>query len=312
MNKRVLFGSVLLTLGLLTACGGSTPTSPVVNPPPSNGGTPPDNSGGQPQPTRTISGTLTAPRGGDVRGTYLLICPIVNGDCDWDGVGGVQIEASGSRATFTTPALPGGEYGLIAWKDNEPRNQFGAEDSFGVYSPDQKSLGRVQPPATNVNIDMMAFTEPGNPAPPADAPRTAVPAELVGTWSTLGSSGGGYYNPTNGTWSPGSGQGLWYEIRADGTFVYSSYIESRMYGCNINFFKYHTGTVAVQGDRVVFTATNAHQKFEDTCNPSRSYEKTWYPKPDEYRWGVGVRDGRSSMVLVENGKQEGLFFYRNQ
>ena len=298
MHKYTLFSSALLTLGLLTACGGAT-----------SGGSPQP----QPQPeSRVIRGTVTAANDGNVNGTYVLICPLVQGECDWDGAGGFQVEAAGPSAAFTTPELPDGEYGVMAWKDNAPMNQFGPEDEFGVYSVDQKTMGRVRPPQASVNIRMMAFSEPGNTAPPTDAPRTAVPADLVGRWSTLGSSGGGYYNPANGTWSPAGGQGLWYEIHSDGTFIYSSYIESRMYGCTINFFKYHTGTVAVQGDRVVFTATNAHQKFEDTCNPSRSYEKTWYPKPDEYRWGVGVRDGRTSMVLVENGKQEGLFFYRSQ
>ncbi|WP_350240782.1 hypothetical protein [Deinococcus sonorensis] len=255
---------------------------------------------------------MTAPNNADVRGTMLLVCPLVEGECDWDGLGALELTGSGTQTPFATPELPDGEYGLIAWKDNEPKNQFGAEDYFGVYSPDQKAMGHVRPPASNVKINMVAFSEPGTAGPPADAPRTAVPAQLVGNWSTLGSSGGGYYNPANGTWSPAGGQGLWYEIRADGTFVFSSYIESRMYGCTINFFKYHTGTVAVQGDHVVFTATKAHQRFEDTCNPSRNYEKEWYPKADVYKWGTGVRDGRSSMVLVEDGKQEGLFFYRSQ
>ncbi|WP_027483658.1 hypothetical protein [Deinococcus pimensis] len=305
MRTTTLLGAFLISTSLLTACG----TPPVTTPAPLPGG---GINQPTPQPgTRTISGTVTAPGSADVQGTYLIVCPVKNDACDWDNADGVVIEQTGRQATFTTGTLADGEYAVIAWKDNAPKGEFGAEDNLGIYSPDEKTLGRVRPSTANVNVTMLAFDEPGAATPPADAPRTAVPAELVGKWSTTGTSGGGYYNPVSGTWTPGNGNGMWYQINADGTFVFSSYIESNMYGCNINFFKYHTGTVAVQGDRVVFTATNATQKFEDTCNASRSYEKQWYPNPDQYRWGVGVRDGRSAMVLVEDGKQEGLFFYRD-
>ena len=244
---------------------------------------------------QVISGTVFAADGGDVQGTHVIFCPVVNNDCDRSRADAVLITDSGSQADFTSDALPDGAYMVLAWQDNAPENELGPEDNVAAYRPDQHTIGVVRPPAAKVNLTLASYeadapdtSETDNTA---DTPPTDEPALLVGQWRSSSAATGGYYNTQTGSFSSAGGNGSWYEIKPDGTFVYSSYIESVLYNCLTSFFKYQTGTVSVQGDQVVFTTTSGRKKFENSCNTSKNYDQAFIPEPDRYTWSVypGIR-----------------------
>jgi len=268
-----------------------------------------------PSINQVISGTVFAADGGDVQGTYVIFCTVVNNDCDRSRADVVQITDSGSQADFTSDALPDGPYIVLAWQDNEPAGELGPEDNVGDYRPDQQTTGVIRPPAADVEITLAGYdaeaADSSETDNAGDTPSAAEAALLVGQWRSSSAATGGYYNTQTGSFSSAGGNGSWYEIRPDGTFVYSSYIESVLYNCLTSFFKYQTGTVAVQGDQVVFTTTSGRKKFENTCNTSKNYDQAFVPEPDRYTWSVYQEYGVDTLELREDPSQAGMVFRRS-
>ena len=143
--KRFLFGFVALSLMVLAACSGdSQPTSPIVTPPPDDGG----NGTG-------FSGTLLAPAGGDVANTLVTACLIVDGACDQAGSRQVTVAQVGPSAAFSLEGLGAGQYAIIAYKDTNANGSFGdAEDYQGFYTLDGQTPAQIAPPMSGLTIQM--------------------------------------------------------------------------------------------------------------------------------------------------------------
>lgn len=134
----------------------------------------------------------------------------------------------------------------------------------------------------------------------ANATTAAVPSTLVGQWSTLGTSVGGYYNTATGTWTSAGGHGVVYELRGNGTYVFSGYMESHAYGCGMNLFIYQAGIMAVQGARMMLKATQGLKKVEYSCNPAQNYERAYLRAPEIYQWRLQEQDGAHQLILHDD------------
>ena len=165
--KRSL--SVLIALSLfLAACGGED-TQPII--PPDDGG----NDGGS---GAGFAGTVGAPPGGDVFGTFVIACFLEAGQCNSNSPNtvGVQINTSGAAANFSLPTVAPGTYILVAQKDVGPNNAYGdAGDYLGFYTLDGQSQAQVSPPTGGLYIQMSAI---GGGAPPPPPPTSL---DLSGT-----------------------------------------------------------------------------------------------------------------------------------
>ena len=137
---------------------GPTP-GPVPGPTP--GPTPPPPSGDG------ISGTLFAASGGDVAGTLVGACVVVNqsADCNAPSTITTTISASGTSAPYTL-AAPAGDYIVVAGQDVNGDGTFDYEGGYG-YDPASDSYQIVTPPAQGIDITLQAVggTDPG-PTPP--------------------------------------------------------------------------------------------------------------------------------------------------
>ena len=102
----------------------------------------------------SISGTVSAPTGGDVSGTDVFACFANRDGCERLGI---TVEQTGSTAGYTLSGLPRGSYGVYAFKDVDGDGVPENGDAFGHYSTDNQTT-LVTPPATDVDIEMYTLT----------------------------------------------------------------------------------------------------------------------------------------------------------
>lgn len=116
--------------------------------------------------TGTISGTVTAPTGGDVAGTKVYACYRNEPDC---ATFEALVTQSGPSAAYRISGLPSGSYGVYALKDVDGDGDATANgDYYGVYAPDPAQVTEVVPPVEGVNIVMRVLS--GVTQPDLDAP----------------------------------------------------------------------------------------------------------------------------------------------
>ena len=101
----------------------------------------------------SVSGTVSAPTGGDVAGTRVFACYDNEPDCAV--LAEVRLEGVGSSSAYQLGALAPGRYNIYA------RKSLAGEEYVGWYvEPGDLSEAPAQviPPATDINIRMRAFS----------------------------------------------------------------------------------------------------------------------------------------------------------
>lgn len=199
MKHLPLAHLLLLSLLLLAGCGNNAPVPPPPEPSPTPSPVPgPVDPGPVPSPTPGpvpgptpdptppppsgdgISGILFAASGGDVAGTQIYACAVVNQsdedelevldhmsfDCSAPSTVGTTISASGSSAPYSL-ATPAGDYVVVARQDV---NDDGTFDYFGGYGYDPASdtFQIVASPAQGIDVTLQAVgaADPGPTPPP--------------------------------------------------------------------------------------------------------------------------------------------------
>ncbi|PYE49422.1 hypothetical protein [Deinococcus yavapaiensis] len=103
----------------------------------------------------TLSGTVSAPSGGNVKGTHVIACFPKGDACDEQFSVGTQVTASGPHAAFSLTVKKAGEYQLIAWKDMNGSGDMDDGDYSGFFSKAGSGTpGRVAAPGTNLAFSM--------------------------------------------------------------------------------------------------------------------------------------------------------------
>ncbi len=185
LTRMVLTGGLLL---VLAGCGNDSPvvTPPTTNPPVTNPPvitppvtpptTPPTTPG-----TGSISGTVTAPAGGDLTGTVVGACLQSDTACASPIV--VQVDSTG---TYSITGLQAAPYVVIALKDVDASGTVSNGDYLGGYSTDNVNLTPVTPPITGINFALQVYSDsstPTNPTDPTQPPTTDVPYYGEWAWS---------------------------------------------------------------------------------------------------------------------------------
>lgn len=132
---------------------------------------------------------------------------------------------------------------------------------------------------------------------PANTPRSAVPAELVGSWYEGSVSTINYYDPATGAWAPPSGSGFSYTFRADGTYTHSGLIQVSTYGCTSSLFGYYTGTVTFAGDVLTTYQNGGKTKYDTNCGTSSETDAE--AEVTNFRWTLGPDSyGEATLTLT--------------
>ncbi|MDY7226653.1 hypothetical protein [Hyalangium rubrum] len=103
----------------------------------------------------TLSGAVTAPNGGTIAGTQVLVCFVVGGRCDTasPNTKSLTLQGTGVSAPYSVANLASGQYLVVAAKDTNTNDELDSGDYEGVYGNGQGAVA-VTPPARNINITM--------------------------------------------------------------------------------------------------------------------------------------------------------------
>ncbi|WP_019587683.1 hypothetical protein [Deinococcus apachensis] len=124
-----------------------------------------------------LSGTVTAPPGGNVQGTYVIACPPKGDGCDEQGTVSTQVTASGKSSAFTLNLDRPGPYRLLAWKDVNGNGDIDDGDYLARLQGQDGSALDVQAPRAKVQLALRKVGEaPSAPAASTPAPTTGVKA----------------------------------------------------------------------------------------------------------------------------------------
>lgn len=107
--------------------------------------------------TSNISGIVTAPAGADITGTTVFAC--YDGSVSCDRLADTTLTSTGSSSPYRLDSLPQGSYAVIAIKTSNENGEPGPGDLYGYFGLSEGAPILVTPPQTNVNIEMLVFTE---------------------------------------------------------------------------------------------------------------------------------------------------------
>lgn len=164
LMRTVLTGSLLL---ILAGCGNDSPIDPPTNPPvnpPTTPGLPtlpglPTN----PNPGDSISGTVTAPAGGEIVDTMVVAC--AQSDTECASAASTTADAAGA---YSFTGLQTEPYVVVAVKDVDASGSLTNGDYVGFYSTDGTNPAPVTPPASGINITMQIYSDGSTPTDPVD------------------------------------------------------------------------------------------------------------------------------------------------
>lgn len=113
-----------------------------------------------------FSGVVHAPQGGDIAGTYVVACYVLDETCDQEKSFDTEVVGLGGNGTFTLSELESTAYDLFAVKDvNGDGDFFGDGDYYGEIT------GQVTPPQTGLEIQMsIVGSAPTTPTADANTP----------------------------------------------------------------------------------------------------------------------------------------------
>lgn len=151
----------------------------------------------------------------------------------------------------------------------------------------------------------------GPPGDGAEGPGTPVPAELLGTWYTGNVSSVNFFQPSTGHWDNAGGTGLFYSIKADGTYEFGWRLYSQLYSCSMTVLVYKSGTVEVDpaGGSLVLHPTYGRMHSEDNCNSDGNYDKDAPLDEETVLYELGQDDYGNLVLLLRYPDGEASAFY---
>jgi uncharacterized protein (DUF2141 family) len=248
--------------------------------------------GGTVPPSGTLRGSVTAPPGQDAEKTIVVACHLTDQGCDEVKSQIIQVTGGGPSVPYELNGLEAGGYVLVGWRDVNQNETIDEGDLFGAYSSGGGDpYTAVRPPSVGLAIPML-------PLKSQPAAGGTAPSEVVGQWSHGSSTGVDYYNPSNGSWAPPSGTGALLSIAADGSFHFSTMVQSSFYSCTIDAVNFHEGKAAFEGDSLTLYPESSRQKYESSCNPGLNYDHAIPNQPIPFRWRIDGSSGAPRLVLT--------------
>ena len=288
----------------------------------------------------SISGTVYATPGEDIRGTWVIACHVSGRGCDSRSrqTRGHRIASNGASARYVIEGLAAGEYMLVAFKDRNGNGYEDREDWSGHYPAADGSALRITPPMTDVDVRLrLGGTVAATPTPAAAPTAAANPgaqtrAAPAPTNVPSGRALEGIYVGLRENWNVSRGVPIksynehLFALYADGRAVYAV----PHHGLGVPFDwslcggEAICGTYEVRGNEVHVGFSNGYHQIllrgPDRLTQVRAYwdghekgglnERRPYMRVDRHdglrldgRWGV-VDDGRElvSITLTRDGR----------
>lgn len=137
-----------------------------------------------------------------------------------------------------------------------------------------------------------------------------MPKELAGTWYAGTVSSVNFFNPGTGQWAAPSGNGLFFNFAADGSYEKGVLMQSSLYNCSMTFFAYNKGKLELSGGQMVLHPEYGRIKSTDTCVSDNNYEKADQLNQETVLWELGTDDYGNSTLYLGNPNGKPSAFHR--
>ncbi|MEQ1606509.1 MAG: hypothetical protein ABL999_16735 [Pyrinomonadaceae bacterium] len=129
-------------------------------------------------------------------------------------------------------------------------------------------------------------------------------SDLAGIWRTGGMSMIGERNTVTGSTTPSNGNTQKYAFSANGSFTFTGYLQSTMYGCTTALFNDKRGRYAIDGDQLTLTPSKNFWRNTNSCSPSSTKERNYTLDPETFRVSTKTDEHDRLFICLANAKGE--------
>jgi len=210
---------------------------------------------------------------------------------------------SSLKAAGWTYSVEGEESGMIVFSAFKEGAQRRAVVGFHGATDDALVFSWMELLAANGNN----LSQPTNNTQKTDdLVQNTTGGSIIGTWGNgaMGMMGEKYQN---GTVAARRGTSFKYVFNPNGTFEFTGYGESTMYGCTTTLFQDKRGRYSINGDRLVLTLTKNFWRKGNSCAASGNTEQNYKLDPESYTFSVRRGEYGKDMVCLNSGSGEACY-----
>lgn len=124
-------------------------------------------------------------------------------------------------------------------------------------------------------------------------------ADLVGRWRVRRMNSVTTQNVYSGAIGDANGMIAEFDIRPNGSIIYSFYMSQVNYGCTTKIKTSKTGRAVVNGSRVTFSYDRGTTTSQDSCNAKYNYTKDLGATRDVYDFGFKSENGKTQFCFAD-------------
>jgi len=129
---------------------------------------------------------------------------------------------------------------------------------------------------------------------------------IVGTWTNGAMSMNGEKN-VDGTITARRGTSFKYIFHPNGTFEFTGYGESTMFGCTTSLFQDKRGRYTINGNRLTLTLTKNFWRKQNGCAPGSNSEQNYKLDPENYTFGTKQNEYGQTLVCLTSATGESCY-----
>lgn len=226
----------------------------------------------------SITGTVYAPKGGDVAETVVIGCAWIDESCDDAKSQAVQVSKTGSSGHYALGDLESGlTYLILFWKDVNGTGDVDDGDYVGVVA-DESGAARAFTSAAAAADGVMLVKQA---VVAAD-----VPAELVGDWFTV---------------APDIGVTNAWTFNADGSASNGFTLNSSVCGGGAGEAINSQGVFSVDGNQLAYAPASGQKTVTPCSGPATT--TAYYTSPRQFTWRVGPSTKQAGTALFLTDQQ---------
>lgn len=150
-----------------------------------------------------------------------------------------------------------------------------------------------------IAVSACSSASQGAPTNGTSTPRTSLPTEVVGSWTSGTVSSSAFYDPGTGSFKSPSGTGVAFTFTSDGAFTKAVLLQQSMYGCTSRFLGWVEGTATADGTTLSLYPTKGKVKSEDNCVADNNYERADDPARETIKFERGTDEyGNETLWLA--------------
>jgi hypothetical protein len=123
---------------------------------------------------------------------------------------------------------------------------------------------------------------------------------LVGRWQVSHGNSLTTQNVNTGALGDSNAMIAEYDIKADGSLIYSFYLSQNNYGCTTKVKTSKTGHISINGSQVIFTYDKGTTTSSDSCNAKYNYTKPLGKSSETFNFTLKRQNGKPQFCFAND------------